>query len=516
MPRPNQRIAWMISFGLLWFGCTGCSAPKPLQPPQPGAEKVESAHEKWKAIVLQGEKIGYIQETIEHLTHNDQRYVRTTTVNQMVIQRAGQPLTLIVEDVFLADIDGSLKQYVTKMNQAGAVTRFTGKVAEDGKTLQITTQSSTSQAPIQESISWKPEYGGLYALKRLVQEPPLEVGQKRSTTTLVPTVNKPARHTMEGLKHESVTMLDGSQVTLLKTRHQMEIEGQAAVESTVWLDDAGEVVKETSPVQNFEIYRCPKEFALSPNKSVSFDLALDTIVPVDGMPQDKLDQRPELTYRVKLKSGDPAKIFASGTNQKVAPEDKHTAKLRVWRIQPDAKLPDSLPQSSKPSAADTAASPLVQANDPAVQRLIQQATLPGSNPAEQAIALEKFVHQAIEEKNFSQGFLSAAEVAQAKTGDCTEHAVLLMALLRAQGIPARGALGLVYVDYGEQQGFAYHMWTEAWIGDRWLPLDATRGKAGIGVDYIKVTQTDLSGSGAFAAFLPVSQVIGQLEIEVVE
>jgi transglutaminase-like putative cysteine protease len=47
--------------------------------------------------------------------------------------------------------------------------------------------------------------------------------------------------------------------------------------------------------------------------------------------------------------------------------------------------------------------------------------------------------------------------------------VLLAALCRARGIAARAALGLVYV--ARNQEFAYHMWTEAYIGGKWIPLD---------------------------------------------
>lgn len=453
-------------------------------------------------------------EKVEYLTHDQTEYVRTTTVEQLQIQRAGQPLKMTVENVFLALSDGALKQFTTKIDQAGSVTRFNGQVSSDGKTLSISTQGGQNQAATQDSISWQPDYGGLHAVYRLFQEPPITAGKKRSVMALVPTMNRVAKHTIEGQQEEAVTMLDGSTVTLLKTKYLTEIAGQAPLESTAWVDDAGEIVKMTSPVQNFEIYRCPKQFALSANKAVSFDLALDTIVPVDGMPQENRDEINELTYLVKLKSGDPAKILASTTNQKATAVDANSAKLQVWRIRPGEDQPAGLPESDKPVDADLAASPLVQVEAPAVMQLKREAAVKETDPAKHAIALEKFVHETIEEKNFSQGFLSAAEVAQRKTGDCTEHAVLLMALLRADGIPSRGALGLVYVDYGDKKGFAYHMWTEAWVGDRWLPLDATRGKGGIGVDYIKVTQTDLSGSGAFAAFLPVSQVIGQLEIEV--
>ena len=93
-------------------------------------------------------------------------------------------------------------------------------------------------------------------------------------------------------------------------------------------------------------------------------------------------------------------------------------------------------------------------------------------------------------KNFSQAFATAAEVARSLEGDCTEHAVLLAALCRARKIPARVAFGLVY--YPPQKGFAYHMWNEVWIADRWVPLDATLGLGGIGADHIKLGDSNLS------------------------
>ena len=80
-------------------------------------------------------------------------------------------------------------------------------------------------------------------------------------------------------------------------------------------------------------------------------------------------------------------------------------------------------------------------------------------------------------KDFSQAFASAAEVVDTHEGDCTEHAVLLAALCRARGIPARVAIGLVYMPATHE--FGYHMWTEVYIGKRTkspLPLGEGKGE----------------------------------------
>ena len=80
---------------------------------------------------------------------------------------------------------------------------------------------------------------------------------------------------------------------------------------------------------------------------------------------------------------------------------------------------------------------------------------------------------------------------KARQGDCTEHGVLLAALLRAKNIPARIDVGLVYVP--KTQNFWYHLWTEAFIDGRWIPLDATQVDGGIGADHLTLGRSNLKG-----------------------
>ncbi len=117
-------------------------------------------------------------------------------------------------------------------------------------------------------------------------------------------------------------------------------------------------------------------------------------------------------------------------------------------------------------------------------------------------------------KNFSQAFASAAEVAESREGDCTEHAVLLAALLRACGIPSRVAIGLVYVEHAG--GFGYHMWTEAYLDGQWLPLDGIMGQGGTSAAYLKLADSSLEGATAYSSFLAVAQVLGQLTVKVLD
>ena len=90
--------------------------------------------------------------------------------------------------------------------------------------------------------------------------------------------------------------------------------------------------------------------------------------------------------------------------------------------------------------------------------------------------MRAFVNRHIEDKNLATAFASASEVARTGAGDCTEHGVLLAALLRADGIPSRVVTGLVYMPGLGKSGkgaFGWHMWTQALIDGQWMDLDAT-------------------------------------------
>ena len=175
---------------------------------------------------------------------------------------------------------------------------------------------------------------------------------------------------------------------------------------------------------------------------------------------------------------------------------------------------------AKPADADKLPSELVESADSEIVRLAALATSgvvpPGSPPDRlawaSALAIERFVHGYLDRKNYSQAFHSAAEVARTRSGDCTEHAVLVCALCRASRIPARVAYGLVYV--ASEQAFAFHMWSEAWIADRWIPLDATLGLGGIGAGHLKCGDSSLSDRGALLRLLPLMQAVGKLRIDV--
>ena len=308
---------------------------------------------------------------------------------------------------------------------------------------------------------------------------------------------------------ETTALLDESRslLNIVQTVHL----GDLQIETLCWADQQGEILKTIVPSLNQTVYRTTKERASQKSEAGEFDLGWDSIVHV-ATPLPRPHSTRRVVYRASLPDQDPSQIFASGVSQTIQVIDAHTVQITVMAVRPDD--PATVGPESPPTVADTSSNNLIQCDDPKIQEMVARAVPTETDPWQTCVDLEKWVHGAIRAKNFGQGFATAADVARTLEGDCTEHAVLLAALCRARQIPARVAVGLVYAP--SDQGFAFHMWNEAWISDRWIPLDATLGLGGIGGAHLKLGVSDLSSEQAEATVLRVLQVINRLRLDVLE
>ena len=72
------------------------------------------------------------------------------------------------------------------------------------------------------------------------------------------------------------------------------------------------------------------------------------------------------------------------------------------------------------------------------------------------------------------GYADALQTLRLRRGDCMGYALVLTALARAQGIPARVVYGMAYTDRfsGKREVFSPHAWVQSWDGRRWRSYDA--------------------------------------------
>ena len=130
-----------------------------------------------------------------------------------------------------------------------------------------------------------------------------------------------------------------------------------------------------------------------------------------------------------------------------------------------------LPVERRAALAITAT---IDAGDPVVARLAQEITAGESDPAGRVARLVEWTYRNLE-KDLSTNLTTASQVLAHKQGDCTEHALLFVALARAAGIPAREVSGLVYMGDGIQR-FGWHAWAEVDLDGRWVQVDPSWGE----------------------------------------
>lgn len=189
---------------------------------------------------------------------------------------------------------------------------------------------------------------------------------------------------------------------------------------------------------------------------------------------------------------------------------------------PDGAPADGAPTDEAPTLAPyLTASTYLNYEDPVLRRLLVRALDEApSDAAKRAEKLRLFVAKYLADKNLASVLATASEVAAQRSGDCTEHSVLLAALLRGDGIPSRVAAGLVYVKrfVGEEDFFGYHMWTQALIGGRWVDLDATLGGDSPfdGTHIMLATSALDDDKMALMELARVAPWVGRAEITVVE
>jgi transglutaminase-like putative cysteine protease len=153
----------------------------------------------------------------------------------------------------------------------------------------------------------------------------------------------------------------------------------------------------------------------------------------------------------------------------------------------------------------------IESADKSVTSLADTAAGNASDPREIAMAIRAHVFRWLDKTESDQVLATASQAADGRKGDCSEHAMLTAAACRARGIPARVAIGLIYDD--ATQSMVYHMWTEVWIENAWLPIDATRPHAEFVASRLKLSDSNLHGASDFGIVAPLIRVAGRLEIE---
>jgi hypothetical protein len=467
-----------------------------------GVSNAKSEETEYYAVLMEGKKIGHVVRS---------RVVaegKVTTTQEVSIQvsRADVSTKVVTTETSVETTDGKPLGFKVVQYSGKMAVSISGVVDEQW----IVDVTATSMGKEQKrTVGW-PSGAVMNEGLRLLQ---IEKGLKEGLEYSAKIFDPGSMQAIDAKIHigpkRNVDLL-GRVVALTEVKSTFAMSKSGEVVSTSYVDDSFHTKKTVTVTMGtqMEIIACTKEFALGENDAVD---VIDKMLLASPEPLNDIESAKSAAYYLKPSGQSTKLVIPSSDNQDVEQLKEGGVIVTVRPVAAPAGV--KFPYEGKDSNILEAMKPtsFLQSDYNDIIELSRRAVGDTKDAAEAVKKIESFVSGYIENRSLSVGYASAAEVAASKVGDCTEFAVLTAAMCRAIGIPARVVSGLVYVKAfgGRENVFGGHMWVEAYVGDKWIGLDATRAPKGFGPGYIALAM----GNGEPADFFNLAATLGQFKID---
>lgn len=471
----------------------------------PGA-RADEPSDLWYVLTINGVRSGYSRETV--IVGEDR--ITTSSVTSMTMKRGPVSLPIVVETTFVETLDGRplFASSEQRMGSLPSVMQVEFKNGEMHITRSQAGQTATQVDPLPKEEWLPPAAARRFVAQRLeagASEIAVRTLDLTTGTTPVLITRKDLRPDTEVVNGQTIdTRLAASFISAmpgLEFKEEFDLEGRTVV---THMNLGGmEIVTRLATERE----------ATAPIKGAA-EIMVRTLVKSSAPIKTPRDTS-RASMRLSIASDVISDLPTAGA-QRVERIDARTLRVTV-----DRASPAPAPEADLTNDAYTRGTLMCQSEDAEIVALVERATKGVSGPAARAEAMRRFVRSYLTNKSLDVGFASASETARSRAGDCSEHAVLLAAMLRADGIPSRGVTGLVYVDefLGETAVFGYHMWTQALLEvdgvPTWIDLDAAiDDDRPFDATHVAVSLASFGDDESIEAFQAVIPLMGSLSIDV--
>ena len=251
----------------------------------------------------------------------------------------------------------------------------------------------------------------------------------------------------------------------VKVKKVVTISDKEKVSTDVYLDEKGRIL-EMDFAGTMKALWEPKDVA---QKLDVVEVFSHTRIKLPSVPGPIAREIPgEL---ILIATGVPEKFRKDTYRQKFKALDKDRVEITIQAIPP--KMQDKLRPLTDPNGGANLKSTLaVEAQHPKIIELAKKVAGSEKNAYATAKKVVQWVGANMV-KDYGASSDRASDILDTMKGDCTEHALLAVAMLRSLGIPARRVDGVVYLMNDDQVPALYwHEWVEAYVGE-WTQLDPT-------------------------------------------
>ena len=461
-----------------------------------------AAEEQWFICTLGGEPCGWMHIKVEE---NAMRRSHRT-VTQISLRRKDSMVTSRLENTLVEALDGTVQEMVhaQTLGEEMLEERWFFLPERIRYIVRNGNRHRTSTKPV-PSGSW-------YSMEQALR---LALGTSPEVSATEPALSCRVLNPSRGdqpiatrffrLGSAEITTDEGAIPT---THWRIEEEGNPPTEA--WFDERGVLVRSraefTTGLGPLEMMRSTRAAATRATPAPEVMVATSvTPTKAAGAPRS-IDRQDTIHLRVLNTDGTPAPLPSIGAQR--------TGGDGLVTIQRDT----GSPEADGIQGDFLASVPMADSTDEAIMDFARRGAGHKVGSAARAESIRRAVNRHINLKNLNTAFATASETVRKKRGDCTEHAVLLVAALRAQDIPARAVNGLIWsrnASDDNQPAYVWHMWTQALIDGQWRDLDATLvGPRGHHCGHLAVSVNDLSRASINQASTQMLEILGDLRIEV--
>jgi hypothetical protein len=452
----------------------------------------------WRGVYYRGEKIGFtVSQTVPRGEGFD-----LEEDGRLQMALLGATTAATIRTTAHVDRNFTLRAFEFSLDPGTGPIEIRGTIANRGSgdtervALRITVKTASGERSEERALEAPPALS--LNLSRRLANGGLVAGARYHWTVFDPATLRNAPVTIDVGRREVVTA-DGPPVPAFRV--EMEFSG---LRTTSWVTDTGEVVREESPLGLITVRESAERArAMAVPLKVQSDMYDSAAIVPAG--RERIDEpRDVRRLRIRLEGADLSSADLDGVAQ--------TSTRSATFTTIDIRDPQTLTGGE---ADDTASSflgpePLIESDDPEVIAETQRAVRGIAGRRAQAERLTRYVNGLLEKKP-TVSIPSAREVLRTRVGDCNEHTALFVAMARAAGIPARIAVGLVFV----RGAFYYHAWPEVYVEDGhgrslWLPVDPTLNEFPADATHIRLARGGLDKQ---TAILPL---VGRLKMTVVD
>ncbi|MBI3402446.1 MAG: transglutaminase domain-containing protein [Acidobacteria bacterium] len=406
---------------------------------------------QWHGVYYRGEKIGF---TVSQTLQKDDGF-ELEEDGRLQMAMLGATTAATIHTVARVDANFALHSFEFSLDPGTGPVTVRGQVNDRRLTLSTTTPSGTR---MEERDLPEPPALSLN-LSRKLANGGLVTGARYEWSVFDPATLRNAPVIVRVGKREFVP---GVNTPIPAAHVEMEYAG---LSTTSWVTDTGEVLREESPMGMITVRETPEAArAMAVSRRTQVDmLRAAAIVPIGARRID--EPRDVRRIRLQLSNADLSGFALNGVGQTFSSTDsiveiRDPQGLKAERADPDA-------------AKYLAPEAFIESDAPEIIAESEIAARGATDVRDRAEKITRYVN-AILDKKPTVSLPSAREVLRTRVGDCNEHTALYVAMARAQKIPARIAVGMVYI----HGAYYYHAWPEVYIDEGsnrglWLPVDPT-------------------------------------------